>query len=212
MSAGRSELIFARHGRTAWNEAGRYQGRSDPPISAAGQADAEALARDLRGARVRAIVTSPSRRAVATALIVRERLGVAPITLDDRLLEIAFGTWEGLTQAEVKQRWPDQLRTWKQAPETLRFPGGETLDEARGRLFACLREPQLFSQSGHGDRGTTLVVGHGGMIRLAVLAARRAPLTAFRAVEVAPGSIHRFRLRNDGACASLSLHSTEYSQ
>ncbi len=194
-------LLFARHGRTAWNLAGRYQGRSDPPISPEGETDAQAIAESLSGERLTAIVASPSQRAMMTAQIIGERLGVSRMQVDGRLLELAYGDWEGLTQAEVKARWPEQLRLWKRTPEAMRFPGGETLAEARARLLAFVRGSAVLG----GTAGSVLAVGHGGMIRLAILEATGAPLAGFRGVDMDHGSIQSFRLRRDGAAGFLSL-------
>lgn len=207
MTSAALSLIFARHGRTAWNQAGLYQGRSDPPLAPDGRVDAEVLGGALRGAAISQIIASPLQRAAMSARVVADRLGVTPVLTDPRLMEIAYGGWEGLTQAEVKQRWPDQLRQWKQAPGTMRFPGGETLAEARARLLAFLGDLLPLARTTHRERveGPVLVVAHGGLIRLAILEARRAPLADFRRIDVEPGSLHRFVLGHDVGGARLSL-------
>jgi probable phosphoglycerate mutase len=205
MTAAAVGLIFARHGRTAWNLAGRYQGRSDPPLSPEGEADAETVARSLSEDRPVAIVASPSRRTMMTARIVGNRLGLSRIQVDGRLLEVAYGAWEGLTQAEIKARWPEQLRVWKRTPEAMQFPGGETLEQARARLRAFARESTALDDTG----GPVLVVSHAGMIRLTILEARRAPLSDFRRVDVDHGGVHRFRLCRDVAAGRLSLSEME---
>lgn len=184
------KLLLARHGRTEWNHSGRYQGRSDPPLSVEGTLDAAALVGHVAGEHITAIVTSPLRRAVQTATIVADRLGAAPVRVDPRLVEIAYGAWEGLTQTEVKARWPDELRRWKDHPESTRFPGGETLEEARRRLFDSLVDLTALPS------GTTcLVVMHSGLIRLALIQARGLQAAAFRRIPVEPGSISRLRLQ-----------------
>jgi probable phosphoglycerate mutase len=198
-------LMFARHGRTAWNAAGRYQGRSDPPISGDGVADAEDLARALRDRKPASIVASPARRAMMTAEIVAARLGVPCVQVDGRLVEIAYGAWEGLTQVEVKARWPDQLRLWKRSPGTMRFPGGESLEEARERLLAFVAGSPVLKSA----RGPVLAVGHGGLIRLAMLEATGSPLADYRGVLVGHGSVHRFSTRRDSSAGHLVLRETE---
>lgn len=191
-------LIFARHGRTAWNLTGRYQGRSDPPLSAGGRADAGALADRLQGTPVAAIITSPLQRTVATARIVAGRLGIASAPTDDpRLVEIAFGDWEGRTQAEIRADAPDQLRRWKRNPGEMRFPGGETLAQARMRLHEFLSDLAVAAPC-LGD-GAVLLVTHAGLIRLACLDAAGLDFHHFRNIAVEPGSLRRFIL-TDRAC------------
>jgi broad specificity phosphatase PhoE len=186
-------LLFVRHGQTTWTRAGRYQGRSDPPLAPEGDAEAEALAERLQGEAVGVIMTSPLRRAVATARILARRLGVAPARIDGRLIEIAYGAWEGLTQSEVRSRWPEQLRLWKREPEAMRFPQGESLGDVRLRLLDFLRDA---AAGADGRAGSLLVVTHAGPIRIAALAAARRPLAHFRRVEAKPAEAYRFSLQN----------------
>jgi len=73
------------------------------------------------------MLTSPLRRARETADLIAERLGLGAPVVDPRLVEIDYGTWEGLTQAEVRLRWPDELRRWKHTadPDSAAAPGGD---------------------------------------------------------------------------------------
>jgi broad specificity phosphatase PhoE len=184
-------IILARHGRTLWNLEGRYQGQSDSALCPIGLEECESLAERLGGMGIGSIYTSPLNRARVTARIVAERLRITSIQDDQRLAEIHFGEWEGLTQTEVRQRWPALLKTWKSAPDAVRFPGGETLQEARARLRSFLTE--VASKNGL-SRAPTLVVTHAGLIRLAILDARQEDGTAFRRLPIAPASIWRFTL------------------
>jgi broad specificity phosphatase PhoE len=185
-------ITLARHGQTAWNREGRYQGRSDPPLCQEGIDEAVLLAGQLRGAGIGSIFTSPLCRAQQTAQIIATELSLGPLNTDPRLTEIAFGAWEGLTQFEVRLRWPELLQSWKHAPETVRFPGGENLQEARLRLRAFLAD-QTSQQEPHA--ASTLVITHTGLIRIAILEARLASSSLFRKIRIAPASRHRFVLR-----------------
>ncbi|MHB8476183.1 MAG: histidine phosphatase family protein [Steroidobacteraceae bacterium] len=184
-------IILARHGQTTWNLDGRYQGQSDAPLCPIGVMECAELAGRLRGTGIGSIYTSPLNRARQTAQILADRLQIETVEDDPRLAEINFGQWEGLTQSQVRQRWPALLKTWKSVPDAVRFPGGETLHEARGRLRSFLQD--IASQSTpHG--GGVLIVTHTGLIRLAVLDARLQKSTLFRQVPVAPASIWHFVL------------------
>ena len=188
-----TQLLFVRHGETAWNETGRYQGRSDPPLSPKGQAQAQDLATSLRHVAVGMIVSSPLRRAHETALAIGDGTGL-PVVRDERLAELGFGAWEGLTQAEIKRLWPERLRQWKGCPEDVRFPGGESLALARRRLASFLRCPPWKPEAG----GMIVLVAHAGIIRIATLMAKQMPLAAYRQVNAAPASVHRFCLSGGG--------------
>ncbi len=192
-------LLFARHGETEWNRAGLYQGRSDPPLSATGEAQARQLGVSLRTAGIGSIASSRLRRARDTARFAGDALGL-PVLDDDRLTEVGYGAWEGLSQPVVKQRWPDLLRQWKRIPGDARAPGGESLIEARERLLDFLRQPPW---QGCDPRGPVLVVTHSAIIRIARLEAERLPWAAFRAAGVAPGSLYRCRLA-DGRLAAAT--------
>ena len=183
-------LLLARHGETEWNRAGLYQGRSDSPLSATGVAQARALGIALRAGGVGVIVSSQLPRAWDTARAVGAALGL-PVRCDERLAEISYGEWEGLTQADIKQRWPALLRQWKRTPAEVRFPGGESLIEARDRLLGFLRDPPWLQTT---PPGAVLIVSHSAIIRIARLEAEQRSLAAFRDVDVAPASVFRCRL------------------
>ena len=174
-------LLLIRHGETTWNRDGRYQGHSDPPLTVHGEWQAQALAERLAAVEVASIVASPLMRAQATAQIIAARLGL-PVATDHRLMELAYGEWEGLQQAEVKQRWPELLRLWKRTPNQVTFPGGESLSDMRHRVRSFLGHTAEQS-------GTILAITHDGVARLAVLEARGEPLSAFRDVRIENASI-----------------------
>ncbi len=147
-------------------------------------------------------------RAAATARILAAGLGLAPPAFDPRLAEIAYGAWEGLTQAEIRQRWPEELRRWKRAPETMRFPGGESLDEVRARLLAFLSDEALRMER---RMGAVLAVTHAGLIRIAALEASGRSLAGFRRIEVAPAGAWQFRCHVESGteCGAVRIEESE---
>ncbi|MCX8067672.1 MAG: histidine phosphatase family protein [Anaerolineae bacterium] len=137
----RTQIILVRHGQTAWNEPGeRIRGQSDVPLSEEGLAQARATARYI-AARwpLTAVYSSPLSRAMETAQAIAEAQGLEVHPLDG-LMDLSFGEWEGLTIPEVQARYPDLWRAWQEAPHTVRFPGGESLDDVRSRCTQALRE------------------------------------------------------------------------
>jgi probable phosphoglycerate mutase len=197
-------LLLARHGQTEWSRSGRYQGRCDPPLIGEGRAQAVQIGMRARGRGVRSILSSPLRRARETAEIVAATLGLDAPRVDARLIELAYGAWEGLTQAEVRARWPDQLRQWKRVPDTAALPGGESLADLRQRLQQFLQDPEWTAHD-----GSVLIVSHAGPIRIALLEAAGMPLGMFRNIPVATGSLHALTLHRRHGNSS---HSTQLEE
>jgi broad specificity phosphatase PhoE/ribonuclease HI len=134
-----TRLILVRHGETALTRQGRYSGRGDVPLSDEGQAQAMAAGGRVAGISrdVAAVVTSPLQRCVRTAEIIAAELGGADVTVLPELIECDFGEWEGLTFAEVQDRWPDELSAWLGSP-AVPPPGGEAFDTVADRARAAV--------------------------------------------------------------------------
>lgn len=94
-------FYFLRHGQTAWNVEGRFQGHTDIPLNELGLTQAHDAAKVLARCRVDLIVASPLIRARKTAEIVADHLG-RPVVFDDGLKERHFGSLEGLVVNEIK--------------------------------------------------------------------------------------------------------------
>lgn len=182
-------LIFVRHGVTSWNLAGRYQGRTDTALCEAGLLEARGAGAALRHTGASLLLTSPLHRARATAEVIRRSLGSIPCRIDERLVELGFGEWEGLTQGEVKRRSPALLRQWKCAPQSVRFPGGEGLEDGWRRMEDFLRDPPWTARAAP---QRVIAVTHTGPIRLASLWADGSPLARYRQVVLQAGAAHQF--------------------
>ena len=201
-------LILIRHGVTSWNLAGRYQGRTDTPLCAAGMAQVQEAGAALRHAGASLLLTSPLQRARASAYAISECLGSIPCHIEERLIEVGFGEWEGLTQDEIRRRWPALLRDWKRSPQSVRFPGGEGLSDGLRRLEDLLLHPPWVASAAP---RCVIAVTHTGPIRLARLCADERPLAHYRQVAVQEGAAHEFdwdprgRLRSLGSSPLRSI-------
>ena len=134
-------LIVWRHGRTGWNAAGRFQGQLDPPLDEVGRAQAARAAQELAGllAGVPAVlVSSDLQRAADTAAALAPLLGVE-LRFDPRLREHGLGSWEGLTRAEVAERYPAQFADW-QAGGPVTERGGEPSATLAARVLAAVAD------------------------------------------------------------------------
>lgn len=151
-------LLLARHGETDLNTEDRWQGRIDAALNAAGLAQGQRLALELP-AGIDAIVASPMLRARQTAEPAAQRLGLNP-RLDADFRERDFGVFEGLTEAEAAQRYPelaarDAAYRWDEEP-----PGAESTRAVVDRVARGLQR----LREEHEGR-TVLLVSHGFVVR-----------------------------------------------
>src|ERR1017187_7462065 len=128
--------LLLRHGQTPMSVQKRYAGVSDVPLTDTGVSQAAAAAHRLASAGIDAIVASPLLRAVQTAEEVAAAAGV-PVMTDEGFRETDFGAWEGLTFAEVRERWPAEVTSWLADP-AVAPPGGESFTEVSERVIAAL--------------------------------------------------------------------------
>jgi 2,3-bisphosphoglycerate-dependent phosphoglycerate mutase len=181
-------LILARHGETDWNRDGRFQGHADPPLNERGREQAASLAESLAKERVDAIYSSDLRRAHETALFVAERKGL-DVVVDPDLRERDVGEWSGLTLPEIEERFPDELRRFREEGASI----GESREALSQRVLAAVRR----IADAH-PRGQILVVTHGGTLRTL----RHAAGGAFGAPVVRNGQVLKMAVR-EGMFARL---------
>jgi ribonuclease H / adenosylcobalamin/alpha-ribazole phosphatase len=130
-----TRLILVRHGETPMTKQGRYSGRGDVPLTDEGAAQAMAAGGRVAGISrdVTAVLSSPLRRCVQTAEMIAAQVGGVPVTVVDGLIECDFGAWEGLTFAEVQERWPDEMAAWLNSADVAP-PGGESFRTVSARV------------------------------------------------------------------------------
>jgi broad specificity phosphatase PhoE len=128
-------IAFVRHGETPPNRAGLLLGRSDAALTDRGRAQAERLAKAFDGLEVQHVLTSPLRRARDTAAPIATACGLA-VEVDDRLIEIDYGDWEGRPFAELDR---EVVRRWRADPG-FAPPAGESLDVVAARMASFCDE------------------------------------------------------------------------
>jgi ribonuclease H / adenosylcobalamin/alpha-ribazole phosphatase len=193
--------VLLRHGQTPMSVQKRYAGRSDVPLTDAGVQQAAAAAKRLASAGLGVIVTSPLLRAVQTAQEVAAVTSAAVVT-EDGFRETDFGAWEGLTFAEVRERWPAELATWLADPE-FAPPGGESLTDVSARVTAALHRV-LAARAGQ----TVLVVSHVTPIKTLVAAALLAPPAALYRMHLDVAALSEIDWYADGPAVLRSFNDT----
>lgn len=160
-------LLLIRHGQTAWNQARKVLGRTDIPLDETGRAQAATLPE--RVGRVDAVWASPLSRAVETARALGEP------KLEPDLVEMDQGELEGLGSDELLDHWKDLVWRFRNEPQGVRLPGGETLDEVQARGLRALR--RIADAEG---QGRIAVVTHQLVLATIVCALREEPLSEWR--------------------------------
>jgi broad specificity phosphatase PhoE/ribonuclease HI len=180
-------LILVRHGVTVHTESRKFSGGlggRNPGLTDEGRAQARATADWLAplADEIDVVISSPVRRTLETAEVIAARLGTTFVT-EDGLAEMEFGTWEGMTFAEVRESYPDDLDAWLGSVDT--GPGGgESLREVEKRVLASL--DRVVCQ--HAGK-TVLAVSHVTPIKVLVSHVIGAPLESVHRMELAPASV-----------------------
>jgi broad specificity phosphatase PhoE len=195
--------LLLRHGQTPMSVDKRYAGRSDVPLTDVGVAQAAAAAKRLATTGLDAIVSSPLQRAVRTAEEVAAVTGL-PVATDDGFRETDFGAWEGLTFAEVRERWPSEMTAWLADP-AVAPPGGESFAEVSERVTAALARV-LAARPGQ----RVLVVSHVTPIKTLVTAALLAPPPALFRMHLDVAALCEIDWYADGPAVLRSFNDTAH--
>jgi probable phosphoglycerate mutase len=185
-------VYLVRHGETDFNVAHRLQGHYQTSINARGREQAvhcAAVLRDLFEREQRRpddydYVSSPLRRACETMGLIRAALGLAPDSsaLDDRLMEIAYGEWEGLTLPEIQARYSSVLAERERDKWDFAPPGGESYRRVAKRVgewYAALTRD-------------TVATAHGGVVRVLMANLQIVPEQAATHADIHHGAVYVF--------------------
>jgi len=195
--------LLLRHGQTPMSVQKRYAGVTDAPLTDTGIRQAAEAAKRLAPAGIDAIVASPLQRTVRTAEEVAAVTG-APVLTDEGFRETDFGAWEGLTFAEVRERWPSEVTTWLADP-SVAPPGGESFAQVSERVTAALHRV-LAERAGQ----TVLVVSHVTPIKTLVAAALLAPPAALFRMHLDVAALCEIDWYPDGPAVLRSYNDTAH--
>ncbi|MFP5221825.1 MAG: histidine phosphatase family protein [Acidobacteriota bacterium] len=188
-----TRLALIRHAPTEWNAAGRIQGQHDSPLTPDGLELARSWCATLAGFGFSALYSSPLGRAMHTATVVGDPLGLGPVPVAD-LREQAFGQWTGRTVAELRGQGvlaPQEALGWAFTP-----PGGEDRRTVLERAWNCLLD---IAARHHGQ--SVLVVTHEGVLRAVLYALKGRDYLPHEPKILAPRALHV--LQAHGGCLSI---------
>jgi phosphoserine phosphatase len=196
-----TRFILVRHGQTEWNRVERFRGRADLALDETGRRQAEAAALRLKGEQIAAIYSSPLKRTIETASIIARQLKL-PVQPFEGLLDIDFGSWQGLSPEEASKQDSQLYKKWLEHPNEVRFPHGESLDIVRQRVVAGVEDVALK----HEDQ-TVALVSHKVVCQVLMCAMIGLDNSHFWQVRQDVNAINIFELR-DGSPLVMLVNDT----
>jgi len=181
-----TRLLLARHGETDWNRERRFQGQLDVPLNATGHEQARQLAERLAREPFQVIYTSDLRRAYDSAALVSG--GHVTICADERLREMHYGAFQGLTHVEMEALHPNIYAAWQPTRRQVP-PGGETVTQFAARIDSFLHDMAARFDDDH----TVLVLSHGEVLQMLICLALDFPAARY----------WQFSVPNNGALSEL---------
>ncbi|MCH5676209.1 bifunctional RNase H/acid phosphatase [Streptomyces gilvus] len=200
-------FVLLRHGETPLTPQKRFSGSggTNPSLSDVGREQAERAGAALaRRGTIEAIVASPLARTRETAGIVARHLGLE-VSVEDEIRETDFGAWEGLTFAEVRERYPDDLTRWLSDP-TVEPPGGGESFAATATRVAAARDKLVAAYAGR----TVLLVSHVTPIKTFIQLALGAPPEALFRMELSAAALSAVAYYADGNASVRLFNDTSH--
>ena len=187
-------ISFVRHGETAHNREGRFQGRADVELSARGLEQVARLATRLSTSEIAAVYSSPLARARQTAMAIAAVAG-CEVEIDDRLIELDYGEWDGRPLGDID---PSAWAAWRADP-SFAPPGGESLVAVTARV-------ESFCDERLNERQTIVAVSHVSPIKTAVCWALGVDERATWRMQLGLATITDIGVRGDGSAYLLTYN------
>ena len=205
------KLILVRHGETHWNKDGLVQGgASDIELNDTGKEQARKLAAFLGDEPVAAILSSPLRRAVATAEIIATQHQL-PVEIDEGLKELKVGDLEGMSISNLRTTFSRFLLQWWQDGEAMKLPNGESLVDLQQRawnVIEALLEKHKTSPEPKKE-AAAVVVSHYFVTLTIILKALNLPLDCLTKFKLDLGGVSILEFRDYGA-RLVTFNDTSY--
>ncbi|QBD76504.1 histidine phosphatase family protein [Ktedonosporobacter rubrisoli] len=186
-----TRLLLVRHGQTPTSRHDIFTGSIDVPLSEAGQAQAQQLARRLSREQIDVLYCSPQLRAQQTAEPIATALGL-PLRTRKELREMDFGAWENRRRSELIEEEPEAIALWQRGSWLARPTGGETQQGVIARAMPLFFE-LLATHAGQ----SILVVAHRTLLRLVASHILEMPLSSARSLDLDTASLSELRIVGD---------------
>jgi probable phosphoglycerate mutase len=188
-------ILLVRHGHVAGIVPKRFRGQLDIPLSEEGRMQAQQAAQFISQRYAPAVVySSPLQRCRDSAMALTAKLGLPAPTVSAHLTDTSYGTWQGKLATEVAAESPELFEQWQSAPESLVFPGGESLPRVAARAL-----PELTALAQRHLGQTLVIYTHDSVIRVALLSILGAPLSTYHRIEVGPCCVNELQFESNGS-------------
>ena len=181
------KFYLVRHGETDWNKLGKFQGSADVKLNERGMAQAKESGLASAAWGHSAVYYSPLSRTMRVAEEIG-RVSQAPLFPRPGLKELDLGDLEGVSGEEMRRKWPSVYNAWRDNPEAVSMPNGESLAQLQGRAWDTITD----IEESHGENESIVVVSHNFAIRSIICALLGVPLANFHRMSLGLGSICTF--------------------
>lgn len=192
------EIILVRHGETDWNKNEVFRGRADVALNETGLRQAELEGKYLSGQKIDLVYSSPLQRAIKTSEAIA-RFQKIEVNAVENLIDFDYGEWQGLTIAEVKEKYPELYQDWLDTPEQVRLPGGESLESVLNRAMPFLEDAVVRC-----GEGKIALVSHRVVLKVIICALLGLDNSHFWNIRLDNGAVTRFVY--DGDNVTLVAH------
>lgn len=190
------KLILIRHGETDFNRDGRIQGKGAQPLNETGLAQAAAAGRAMSSEMPFDLYCSAIPRAVQTAQAISDAANVKAVPLHG-VEELDPGEFEGLTGPEMRQRFPEVMKSWDGDPGPTSMPGGESLRQVQARAWEAVSRFRKLARANPDQK--VVIVTHNFPIQTIICQVLGMPLNNYGRLSVGLGSITRIELTDSNA-------------
>ncbi|WAM32855.1 histidine phosphatase family protein [Caldicellulosiruptor morganii] len=190
-------IYLIRHGETDWNRYNKVQGSIDTDLNETGIQQAKKLAERLKNEKIDIVFSSTLKRAYLTANEIKAFHPEIPLRLTERLNEMNFGEWEGLSFDELEKKYSETYRLWKENPDRATFPGEGSLYNVMERVKSFFEEVLNESYS------NIVVVTHGGIIKLSIIYLLELPFDFYKKCWIGNASLSIVDIKENRRMLSL---------
>ena len=187
------KIYLLRHGETAWNREGRFQGQIDIPLNDRGLSQAREMAAAAANWNPTAIYSSPLRRTMQVAETLSHEVELQA-TPEPRLKELDLGKLDGITGDVMRSKWATTYDAWRNTPGHVVMPGGESLAHLQNRAWQAI----LDMERTHIEDDVLLVVSHNFAIRTIITRILGMPWSHFHNMYLNLASVCMLESNNRG--------------
>lgn len=182
------KLLLVRHGEILSNVNKVYAGESSEGLTERGLIQAKKVSEELKNHSVHTLYSSPIKRAIQTAEIICEKIGI-DIVIENAFREMELGPWEGLSEKIIPEIFPKEWQIWQNRPAELSLRGRETLEELLKRVLKGIKN--IYKNSAN---KTVVIVTHVAIIRVLLLWHKNMSLNLYKTIHIPNARVFKIKI------------------